>query len=53
MLLDVSLENNQHYKVRIQDKRSNPGKGLTLSLRHLGFAANEKGVFGPPSTIVR
>ena len=31
MVLDVSLLNTQHYKARIKDKWSNPGKGLAPS----------------------
>ena len=31
MLFDASLLNTQHYKVRIKDKWSNPGKGVAPS----------------------
>ena len=50
MVLDASLLNTQHYKVRIKGKveqsreRSNP---VTL---HLSVVAIEKGAFGSPST---
>ena len=43
MFLDASLLNTQHYKVKIKDKWSNPGKGVV---------AIEKGAFGLPLTTV-
>ena len=51
MVLDASLLNIQHYKVRIHGKWSNPGKGVAPSL-HLDVVAIEKGAFGSPSTMV-
>ena len=51
MIFDVSLFNTQHYKVRIKDKGSNPGKRLAPSLQ-LAVVAIEKGTFGSPLTTV-
>ena len=34
MVLDTSLFNIQHYKVRIKSKWNNPGKGVALSPTH-------------------
>ena len=42
MVLDATLLNTQHYKVRIEVKWSNPGKGVAI----------EKRAFGSPSTTV-
>ena len=50
MVLDHSLLNTQHYKVRV--KWSNPGNGVVSFLTHLGVIAIEKGAFGFPSTKV-
>ena len=44
MVLDASLRNTQHYKVRIKGK-------VEQSPLHLGVVAIEKGAFGAPSTI--
>ena len=41
MVLDASLLNTQHYKVRIKGK-----------VKYLGVVAIEKGAFGSPSTMV-
>ena len=51
IVLDVSLLNTQHYKVRIKSKWINPGKGVTLSL-HLDEEGIKKGAFGWLSTAV-
>ena len=45
MVLDASLINTQHYKVRINGKWSNPGNGIAPYL-HLSVVAIEKWVFG-------
>ena len=42
MVLDASLLNTQHYKVRSKGKVLNPGKGVAPSI-HLGVVAIEKG----------
>ena len=42
MVLDATLLNTQHYKVRV--KWSNPGNGVAPS-RHFGVVAIEKGGF--------
>ena len=47
MVLDATLLNTQHYKV----KWSNPGKGVVLPL-HLGVVAIEKGAFRSPLNTV-
>ena len=44
MVLDVSLLNTQHYKVRIKGRWSYPGKGVASSL-YLGVVDFEKGPF--------
>ena len=46
MVLDTSLHNSQHYKVRIKGKWRNPRKGVAPVL------ANEKGAFSSPLTTV-
>ena len=51
MVLDATLLNTQHYKVRIKVKWSNPEKGVAPTL-HLGVVAIEKGAFELPSTTV-
>ena len=51
MVLDASLFNTQHFKVRIKVKWSNPGKGVAPPL-HLCVVAIEKGALGLPSTTV-
>ena len=45
MVLDTSLLNTQHYKVRFKSK-------VERSTLHLGVVAIEKGVFGSHSTTV-
>ena len=49
MVLDTSLLNTQHYKVRIKGKveQSREGKNVRL---HLGVVVIEKVVFESPST---
>ena len=49
MVLDTTLPNTQHYKVRIKGKVEQEGVAPTL---HLGAVAIEKGDFGSPSTKV-
>ena len=52
MVLDTSLLNTQHYKVRIKGKVE---KSLEKEYRpplHLGVVAIEKGAFGSPSMTV-
>ena len=51
MVLDASLLNTQHYKVRIKGKVELSREGVAPSL-HLGVVAIEKGAFGLPSTMV-
>ena len=51
MLLDASLLNTQHYKVRIKGKWIIPGKVKHPPL-HLGAVDIEKGAFSLPSTMV-
>ena len=51
MVLDASLLNTQHYKVRIKGKVEQSREGVAPSL-HLGVVAIEKGAFGLPSTMV-
>ena len=51
MVLDTSLLNTQHYKVRIKGKVEQSREGVAPSL-HLGVVAIEKGAFGLPSTMV-
>ena len=51
MVLDASLLNTQHYKVRIKGKVGQSREEVAPSL-HLGVVAIEKGAFGSPSTMV-
>ena len=51
MVLDASLLNTQHYKVRIKSKVEQSREGVAPPL-HLGVVAIEKGAFGLPSTMV-
>ena len=51
MVLDASLLNIQHYKVRIKDKVEQAREGVAPSPT-LGVVAIEKGAFGSPSTMV-
>ena len=48
MVLDASLLNTQHYKVRIKGKVEQSREGVV----HIGLVAIEKGAFGLPSTMV-
>ena len=51
-MLDTSLPNSEHYKVRIKGKvEQSRQKSCTLPL-YLDVVAAEKGVFGSPSTTV-
>ena len=51
MVLDASLLNTQHYKVRIKGKVEQSREGVAPSPT-LGVVAIEKGAFGLPSTMV-
>ena len=52
MVLDASLLNTQHYKVRIKSKvDQSRERSIRLPL-HLIVVAIEKGTFGSPSTTV-
>ena len=51
MILDASLLNTQHYKLRMKVKWSNPEKGVAPPL-HLIVVALEKGAFGSPLSTV-
>ena len=51
MVLDATLLNTQHYKVRIKGSGAIQGKELDPPL-HLGVVAIEKGALGSPSTTV-
>ena len=51
VIIDISLLNTQHKKVRIKGKWFNLGKGVAPS-RHLSVVAIKKGAFGSPSTMV-
>ena len=51
MVLDTSLLNTQHYKVRIKGKVEQSRKRSGAPL-HLGVVVIEKGAFESPSTIV-
>ena len=52
MVLDATLLNTQHYKVRIKGKVEQSGERSTALPLHLGVVAIKKGVFGSPSTTV-
>ena len=52
MVLDASLLNTQHYKVRIKDKVEQSKERSSILLLHLGVVAIEKGAFGLPLTMV-
>ena len=52
MVLDASLLNTQHYKVRIKGKVEQSREGVAPPPLHLGVVAIEKGAFGLPSTMV-
>ena len=51
MVLDASLLNTQHYKVRIKGKVEQSREAVAPPL-HIGVVAIEKGAFGLPSTMV-
>ena len=51
MVLDASLLNTQHYKVRIKGKVEQ-SRDRSNALPYLGVVAFEKGAFGSPSTTV-
>ena len=52
MVLDASLLNTQHYKVRIKSKVEQSRERSNAPTLHLGVVAIEKGAFGSPSTMV-
>ena len=52
MVLDASLLNTQHYKVRMKGKVEQSRERSSALALHLGVVAIEKGAFGSPSTIV-
>ena len=51
-VLDATLLNTQHYKVRIKDKVEPSREWSSTLPLHLGVVAIEKGAFGSPSTKV-
>ena len=51
MLLDATLLNTQHYKVRIKGKVEQSMEWSNTP-QHFGVAGIEKGAFGSPSTAV-
>ena len=51
MVLDATLFNTQHYKVRIKGKMGQSWE-RSSAIPHLGVVAIEKGTFGSPSTMV-
>ena len=51
-VLDASLLNNQHYKVRIKGKVEQSKERSSAHPLHLGIVAIEKGAFESPSTMV-
>ena len=52
MVLDATLLDTQHYKVRIKSKVEQSREWSTRPPLHLGVVAIEKGAFGSPSTTV-
>ena len=52
MVLDTSLHNTQHYKVRIKGKVEQSREISSTLLKHFGIVAIEKGAFWSPSTSV-
>ena len=52
MVLDATLLNTQHYKVRIKGKVEQSRERSSALPLHLGVVAIEKGAFGSPSTTV-
>ena len=51
MVLDATLLNTQHYKVRIKGNVEQ-SREMSSAPLHIGVVAIEKGAFGPPSTTV-
>ena len=49
MVLDASLLNSQHYKVRIEGQVEQSREGFCVLPLHLGVVAIEKGAFGSRS----
>ena len=52
MVLDTTLLNTQHYKVRFKGKVEQSWEWSSAFPLHLGVVAIEKGAFGSPSTMV-
>ena len=52
MVLDTTLLNTQHYKVRFKGKVEQSWEWSSALTLHLGVVAIEKGAFGSPSTMV-
>ena len=52
MVLDATLLNTQHYKVKIKGKVEQSRGKEQCSPLHFGVVAIEKGAFGSPSTTV-
>ena len=52
MVLDTSLFNTQHYKVRIKGKVEQSRERSSTPTLHLDVVAIEKGAFGSPLTTV-
>ena len=52
MVLDTTLLNTQHYKVRFKGKVEQSWEWSSAPPLHLGVVAIEKGAFGSPSTMV-
>ena len=52
MVLDATLLNTQHYKVRIKGKVEQSKERSSVLPLHLGVVAIEKGAFRLPSTMV-
>ena len=52
MVIDASLLNIQHYKVRIKGKVEKSRERSSVHSLHLGVVAIEKGAFWSPSTMV-
>ena len=52
MVLDTTLLNTKHYKVRIKGKVEQSRERSGAPPLHLGIVAIEKVAFGPPSTTV-
>ena len=52
MVLDATLLNTQHYKVRFKGKVEQSWEWSSALPLHLGVVAIEKGAFGSPSTMV-